>query len=337
MMNSNFSELVADGFRDKRVLITGGMGFVGSTLAIALVEAGARVTLSDAMLPGYGGNLFNIAPIKDRVTVNFSDVRDVHVMNYLVQRQDYVFHLAGQCDHILSLTNPFPDIDINITGTAVLLEAVKHHNPAARVIYTGTRGEYGPATKLPVNEDAPTNPRGIYEISRLAAEQIVQVYHEIHGVRSIMLRLTNLYGPRAQMMHSRYGVVNWFMRLALDNDTIKVFGDGQILRDFLYVDDCVEAILASALCDNAYGQMMNVGIDQPTSFLELAETIVRVAQTGRWEFAPFSPERKAQEPGDFYSDITKIRALVGWEPRTTLDDGIRQSIAFYRQHKEHYW
>jgi UDP-glucose 4-epimerase len=337
MIESNRASLIADRFRDKHVLITGGMGFVGSNLAIALVEAGAHVTLSDAMLPGYGGNLFNIAPIRDRVTINFSDVRDVHVMNYLVKGKDYVFHLAGQCDHVLSLTNPFPDIDINITGTAVVMEAVKHHNPTARVIYTGTRGEYGPATKLPVNEDAPTNPRGIYEISRLAAEQIVQVYHEVHFVQSIMLRLTNLYGPRAQMMHSRYGVVNWFIRQALDDDTIRVFGDGQFLRDFLYVDDCVDAILASALCDVAYGQMMNVGIDQPSSFLALAKTIIHVAQSGRWEFAPFTPERKAQEPGDFYSDITKIRTLVGWEPHTTLEDGIRQTIEYYHQHKEHYW
>src|SRR5688572_14772846 len=158
MIESDLSSHIRDGFRDKHVLITGGMGFVGSNLAIALVEVGAHVTLSDAMLPGYGGNLFNIAPIRDRVTINYSDVRDVHVMNYLVKGQDYIFHLAGQVDHILSLTNPFPDIDINITGTAVVMEAVKHHNPAARVIYTGTRGQYGPAVSLPVREDAPTHP-----------------------------------------------------------------------------------------------------------------------------------------------------------------------------------
>jgi UDP-glucose 4-epimerase len=324
-------------FQGKRALITGGMGFTGSNLAIALVNAGADVTIFDAMIPGYAGNLFNTDPIRDRVTINFSDVRDVNVMNYLVQGQDYVFHLAGQVDHILSLTNPFPDIDMNIKGTAVVMEAVRQHNPTAKVIYTGTRGQYGSAVSLPVNENAPTHPKGIYEISNLTAEKIIQVYNDVHGIESVMLRLTNIYGSRAQMKHHRYGIVNWFVRLAVDDETIKVFGDGQILRDFLYIDDAVEAILMCALEPKAVGEILNVGIDKPTSILELVETLIDVAETGRWEFAPFSPERKAQEPGDFYSDITKIRSLVGWEPRTSLRDGLRQTIDFYREHKAHYW
>ena len=271
------------------------------------------------------------------MTVNFSDVRDVNVMNYLVQGQDYIFHLAGQVDHVMSLTNPFPDIDINIKGTAVLMEAVRQFNPSAKVIYTGTRGQYGEAVSLPVNETAPTHPKGIYEISNLTAEKIIQVYNDVHGIASVLLRLTNIYGPRAQMKHHRYGVVNWFVRLAIDDDTIQVFGDGQILRDFLYIDDAVEAILMCAFEPQAVGEILNVGIDKPVNFIELVETLIDVAKTGRWEFAPFSPERKAQEPGDFYSDITKIRTLVGWEPRTTLKEGSRQTVDFYRQYKHHYW
>lgn len=324
-------------FHGKRALITGGMGFTGSNLAIALVNAGADVTIVDAMIPGYAGNLFNIEPIKDRVTVNFSDVRDVNVMNYLVQGQDYIFHLAGQVDHILSLTNPFPDIDINIKGTAIVMEAVRQHNPSAKVIYTGTRGQYGSAVSLPVNEDAPTHPKGIYEISNLTAEKIIQVYNDVHGINSVLLRLTNIYGPRAQMKHHRYGIVNWFVRLAVDDDTIKVFGDGQIIRDFLFMDDAVEAILMCAIEPKAVGEVLNIGIDTPTNFVELAETIIDVAGTGRWEFAPFSPERKAQDPGNFYSDITKIKELVGWQPRTSLRDGLRKTIDYYRAHKAHYW
>ena len=324
-------------FHGKRALITGGMGYTGSNLAIALVNAGAEVTVMDAMIPGYAGNLFNIEPIRDRVTVNFSDVRDVNVMNYLVQGQDYIFHLAAQVDHILSLSNPFPDIDINIKGTAVVMEAVRHHNPTAKVIYTGTRGQYGSAISLPVNENAATHPKGIYEISNLTAEKITQVYNDVHGIESVMLRLTNIYGPRAQMKHHRYGIVNWFVRLAIDNDTIQVFGDGQILRDFLYIDDAVEAILMCALEPKAIGEILNVGIDEPTSILDMVKILIDVAGTGRWEFAPFSAERKAQEPGDFYSDITKIRNLVGWQPQTSLEDGLRETIEFYREHKDHYW
>lgn len=318
-------------------MITGGMGFLGSNLAVALVELGAKVTLVDAMIPGYGGNLFNIEPIRDRITVNFSDIRDVNVMNYLVRGQQFVFHLAGQVDHILSLTDPFPDIDINVKGTAVVMEACRHHNPDARVVYTGTRGQYGKPSKLPVPETAPTQPLGIYEITNLAAEKIVEAYHIVFGIRSSLLRITNTYGPRSQMQHSRYGVVNWFIRLALDDETIPVFGDGMIRRDFLYVDDCVEALLRAATNESAYGQVFNVGVDQAVTFRDLAERIVRLTGTGRWQLAPFSEERRAQEPGDFCSDVTKIANLLGWRPRTLLDEGLHRTIVYYRQYRDRYW
>lgn len=324
-------------FEGRHVLITGGLGFIGSNLAIQLVEMGAKVTLVDAMLPEYGGNLFNIAPVRDRVTVNFGDICDQHAMNWLVRDMDYVFHLAGQVSHVMSLQDPFPDIEFNIKGTTVLMEALKNTNRSARLIYTGTRGQYGPAVKLPVDEEAPTNPKGLYEISNLTAEKIIKFYNDVHGIRSVMLRLTNVYGPRAQMKHSRYGVVNWFVRLAIDNQTIPIFGDGQTLRDYLYVDDCVEGLLMAAECDAAVGEIFNLGIDVPTTLVELAQTIIAVAGTGRWEFAPYTPERKAQEPGDFYSDISKIRRIIGWNPRTGLADGLRQTTAYYRQHKENYW
>jgi len=326
-----------DQYRGTRCLITGGLGFIGSTLAIRLAEIGAEVTLVDAMIPEYGGNLFNIAPVRDRVTINFGDIGDIHAMTWLVQGQDYVFHLAGQVSHVMSLTNPYPDIDYNIRGTVVLMEAMRKHNPHGKVIFTGTRGQYGSAVKLPVAEDAPTNPKGIYEITNLTAEKIIQVYNDTHGVHSVMLRLTNVYGPRAQMRHSQYGVANWFVRLALDDETLKVFGDGQIKRDFLYVDDCVDAILISGLSPNARGEVLNVGVDHPTTFLELVQTLISVAQSGGWEFAPFSAERKAQEPGDFYSDISKIRSLTGWSPTVSLTHGLGETVAYYRKHRANYW
>ena len=323
-------------FAGVRALVTGGAGFIGSNLAIALAERGATVRVVDAMLPGYGGNLFNLEPVKGCVAVDVADIRDPEAMSRAVRGQDVVFHLAGQMDHVLSLTDPFPDIDINIKGTTVLMEALKRHNPAARVVYTGTRGEYGSADSLPVAEDAPTNPRGLHEISNLAAAKIVEMYGHVHGIKGTILRLSNIYGPRAQMRHSRYGVVNWFVRLTLDGSVIPVFGDGTILRDFLYVDDCVEAILLAAGSDAVFGEVLNVGGGEPTTFREVAETLSSLTGA-RWEFAPFSPERKAQEPGDFYSDVRKIARTLGWRPRTPLQEGLERTLAYYREARAHYW
>jgi UDP-glucose 4-epimerase len=325
------------GYKYKNVLITGGLGFIGSSLAIKLVESGAHVTLLDAMIPDYGANLHNIDSIKQKVTINFSNITDISSINYLVQKKDYIFHCAGQVCHVMSLTDPFPDIEYNIKGTAVLMEACKKNNPTVKVIKTGTRGQYGPTTHLPVSESAPTNPKGIYEISNLTAEKIMKVYNDIHGIKTVLLRLTNIYGPRAQMKHSRFGVVNWFIRQAIDNETIKVFGDGKIIRDFLYIDDCVEAILAAGISEKATGEILNVGIDTPTTFLELVNLIVKIAKSGRWEFAEFSPERKAQEPGDFYSDISKIRKFTGWSPTVDLEEGVRRTVEFYKAHRAYYW
>jgi UDP-glucose 4-epimerase len=326
-----------NGFRGKKVLITGGLGFIGSSLAVRLVPLGAEVTVLDAMIPDYGGNLFNIEPVKDDITINFSNITDATSMNYLVREKDYIFHCAGQVCHIMSLNNPFPDIEYNIKGVAVLMQACKNYNPSAKIVKTGTRGQYGPSEKLPVSEDAPTNPRGIYEISNLAAEKIMKIYNDVHRVRTVLLRLTNIYGPRSQMKHSRFGVVNWFIRQALDNQTIKVFGDGKILRDFLYIDDCVDAVLASALSEKAEGEILNVGVDKAVCFLDLVKRIIEVTGSGRWEFSEFTPERKAQEPGDFYSDITKIKNLVGWEPRVALEEGLARTAEYYRQHRQWYW
>lgn len=329
--------LTAKSFANKQVLITGGMGFIGSNLAIRLAELGAQVTVIDAMIPDYGGNEFNLFPVRDRVRVNYCDIRDESAINYLVRGQDYVFHLAGQVCHVMSLSNPFPDIEMNITGTAILMEALRKFNKDAVVVYTGTRGQYGPSVSLPVNEEAPTNPKGIYEISNLTAEKIIKVYNDVHGVRSVLLRLSNIYGPRSQMKHSRFGVCNWFVRLCIDDQKIQVFGDGSILRDFCYVDDCIEAILRCANTPEAYGEIFNVGSDIPVTFLELVQAIVNVGKQGGYEFAEFTPERKAQEPGDFYSDISKIERVTGWRPETSLEEGLKLTFEFYRKHRDHYW
>ena len=320
-----------------RILVTGGMGFIGSSLARRLVSDGAQVTLCDAMIDGYGGNPANIAELRGRVEVDASDVRDAAAMERLVDGRDIVFHLAAQVSHVMSLSNPYPDIDINIKGTAVVLEACRKRNPRAVIVRSGTRGQYGPAVKLPVSEDTPSDPRGIYEISQLSSEMICRTYTRIHGIRTVPLRLTNIYGPRAQMRHSQFGVVNWFVRLALEGRPIPIFGTGKILRDFLYVDDCVEALVAAATSPAAVGEILNVGHDRPSTFLEVAELLREIVPDTRIEFTEFSPERKAQEPGDFVSDITKIRRLLGWEPKTNLREGLARTVDFYRERRAEYF
>src|SRR5262245_9377842 len=233
---------------DARVLITGGLGFIGSNLARRLVAEGARVTLCDAMIEGYGGNPANIREIQDRVAVDTSDVRDTSAMERLVRGQDVIFHLAAQVSHVMSLSNPYPDIDINIKGTAVILEACRKANPEVLLVRSGTRGQYGPAVQLPVSEQTPSDPRGIYEISQLSAEMICRTYTRIHGIRTVPLRLTNVYGPRAQMKHPHFGVVNWFVRLALEGRQIPILGNGKILSTFYSMYDRVEVhIVASVL------------------------------------------------------------------------------------------
>ncbi|HNT43001.1 MAG TPA: NAD-dependent epimerase/dehydratase family protein, partial [Syntrophorhabdaceae bacterium] len=271
-------------FDNKDVLVTGGLGFIGSNLCIELVRLGARVTIIDNMLPRQGGNLFNIRDIADRVTVNVSDVRNQLSMNHLVKGKDYIFHLAGQVNHVDSMKNPLQDLEINCTGTLVLLEALRHNNRDARVIFAGTRGEYGSSVRLPVDEDHPTNPKGIYAVTNLTAEKMVLVYDDVYKIRGVCLRITNTYGPRHQMAHDEYGVFNWFIRKALDDEEIPVFGDGRILRDFLYVEDLVDSILKVAAAEEAYGKVFNVGTGVPVSFFELAEKIVAIAGTGRTRF-----------------------------------------------------
>ena len=324
-------------WRGKSVLITGGMGFIGSNLAIRLVRDGARVAIADAEIAGYGANPANVAEVREDVEIHICDVRDEAAMNRLVEGRDTVFHLAAQVSHVMSLSNPYPDIDINIKGTAVVLEACRKKNPEAVVVRSGTRGQYGRAVKLPVTEEAPSDPRGLYEISQLSAEMICRAYTRIHQVRTVPLRLTNVYGPRGQMRHSQFGVVNWFVRLALEGRPIPIFGSGKLLRDFLYVDDCVEALLRAAAEPAAVGEILNVGNDESSTFLEVAELLRDLVPRTSIEFTEFTPERAAQEPGDFVSDITKIRRILGWEPKVELREGLARTVDFYGERRSEYF
>lgn len=321
----------------KKVLITGGLGFVGSSLAIKLVELGAQVTIIDNMLPGLGGNLFNVNEILDKIKINFSDIRDENSMRYLVKDQEIIFHLAGQVNHVDSIRNPLNDLDINCRGTLILLEACRTYNKNTKIVFTGTRGQYGPSVKLPVSEEHPMQPKGIYAITNMAAERMILVYHDVHGIRGVCLRITNTYGPRHQMRTDEYGVLNWFIRRAIDGQEIHVFGDGRLLRDYVHVDDLVDCLIMVSCRDDAYGDVFNVGTGVPISFIDLAKKIVEISGSGSYTFTEFTEERKALEPGDYYADIEKIKSVVRWHPKIDLNEGIRETVDYYRRFREKYW
>ncbi|MGL5095294.1 MAG: NAD-dependent epimerase/dehydratase family protein, partial [Planctomycetia bacterium] len=323
-------------FAGKSVLVTGGLGFLGSSLAVRLVDLGARVCLLDVELPESGANWFNLHPAADRIAVTLGDVRDRPLLEHLCVGQDYIFHAAAQTSHVLGLRDPFPDLDINIQGTASLLEGCRRSAPTARIVRLGSRGQYGPVDRLPANEDAPQRPRGVYELSLTAAENLADFYHRAHGLAVTSARLANVYGPRGQMLHPHAGVANWFVRLALDGVSLPLFGDGTLRRAFVYVDAAVDALLRLAACPNAAGQSFNVGDDRPSHFRELAETLAEIVGAN-WHTVPFAPERQAQEPGDYYSSIAKIQTWTGWRPTTSLREGVARTTAYYRDHRRRYW
>lgn len=330
---------MSDYWANRNVLITGGMGFIGSNLAVRLVNSGAKVTIVDAMIDFLGGNEHNLDAIKEspNLKINVNNVCDRESMEYLVKGKDVIFHLASQVSHVLGQSNPFPDINYNIVGTATLLEACKKNNPSVKILYTGTRGQYGASMHNPISEDAALAPLGMHEITKVAVEQMLLDYHKRHDIKSVLTRLTNIYGPRAQMKSDKYCVVNWFVRQAIGGGVIKLHGGGLYKRDFLFIDDCVDDLLKLGKKNEAFGQIFNVGNNAVTSFAELADCIVRIAGSGSIKNVDFSAERKLNEPGDIYLDISKIKKSIDWMPRTSLEDGIRKTISFYKQHKEFYW
>jgi UDP-glucose 4-epimerase len=328
---------LADAFRDQRVLITGGLGFIGSTLARELVEAGAHVVLIDSLVPEYGGSLHNIAGIEDRVDVNISDVRDEHSLRHHVRDRDVIFNLAGQTSHLDSMTDPFTDLEINCRSQLSILETCRHHNPEAKVIFASTRQIYGRPQYLPVDERHPIAPVDVNGINKAAGEWYHLLYGEVYGMRVSVLRLTNTYGPRMRVRDARQTFLGHWLRLLLTGDELVIYGDGEQRRDFTYVDDAVRAFLLTAAREEANGRIYNLGDDSPVSLRELADLLVRVNDGGSYRLVPFPDDRKAIDIGDYYADFAAIRAELGWAPAVALDDGLGRTLAFYREHGPNYW
>lgn len=323
-------------FAGKHVLITGGIGFIGSNLAIRLAHLGARVLVVDSMIPDYGGNLFNIEPVKDQITVNISDVREIHAMHYLVQDQDYLFNLAGQVSHTDSMADPFTDLQINVVAQLSIAESCRRFNPAIRIVHTSTRQQYGRPMYLPVDEKHLVHPTDVNGIHKAAGEMYFMVYHAVYGLKATSLRLTNTYGPRQLIRNNKHGFMGWFIRKAILGEEILLYGDGSQLRDLCFVDDAVEALLIAAASDSAIGEIYNVGGLRPISLREIAETMIAISGKGSCRIEPFPPDLKPIDIGDFYADYAKINQALGWEPKIDVREGLERTLAYYQAHIDHY-
>lgn len=326
---------LGNSFQGRSVLVTGGAGFIGSNLVRRLVDLGARVTVVDSLLPEYGGNLFNLEGYRERIWLSVTDVRDANALAYLTRGQEIIFSLAGQVSHQDSMTDPITDLDINCRSQASLLEVCRQHNPGARLILTSTRQVYGRPRYLPVDEDHPLQPVDVNGINKLAGERYHMLYHEVHGMWTCVLRLTNTYGPRQLIKHAHQGFIAWFIHQALQAGTIQLYGDGQQQRDLTYIDDVVEALLLASVNDAADGQIFNLG-GEPSSLLDLARLICELCPPTQYTLAPFPEERRRIDIGSYVANFAKIRDALGWSPRVGLRDGLAKTLDYYRRFRDHY-
>lgn len=324
-------------YDSKRVMVTGGLGFIGSNLAARLVDLGARVLLVDSLVEETGANRFNIAGIEDRVSTRLVDVRDALAMERLVADQDVIFNLAGQVSHLDSMHDPFTDLDINCRAQLSLLEACRRQNPRVKIIFASTRQIYGRPDYLPVDERHLLHPTDVNGINKMAGEWYHILYNNVYGLRACSLRLTNTYGPRMLVKNSRQTAIGWFIRQVLDDEEVQLFGDGSQLRDFTYVDDACDAFLRAGASDVSNGQIFNVGGPEPISLRDLLDLMIEVAGQGSYRLVPFPEEKKAIDIGSVYADFNKIQRALGWEPRVSMREGLERTISFYREHREQYW
>jgi UDP-glucose 4-epimerase len=324
-------------YRNSNVMVTGGLGFIGSTLAIRLAEMGARVTVVDSLIDDYGGNLFNLHGYEDKIRINIADVRTGSTMNYLVRGQHYIFNLAGQVSHLDSMEDPYTDLEINCRSQLSILEACRKFNPEVKIIFAATRQQYGKPQYLPVDERHLMMPTDVNGINKIAGEMYHLLYNNVYGIRACSLRLTNTYGPRMLMKHNRHGFVGVFIRQAINGEEIKIFGDGKQRRDFNYVDDVVEAFLLAGADDRANGEAFNLGGAEIFNHLDFVKMLIEIAGNGSHTIVPFPANTKKIDIGDYYGNYEKFRSLAGWEPKVKLREGLEKTVAYFRQHKKHYW
>ena len=324
-------------YSGKNILVTGGLGFIGSNLARKLLKLGSKLTLVDNLFAQYGGNLFNIHDIHDQVSVVLCDVRDSEAMTRVLKGKDYLFNLAGQTSHLDSMLDPQTDLEINAAAQLAILESCRKVNPKIKIVFASTRQLYGVPDYLPVDEGHPIRPVDVNGINKLAGEWYHLLYNKVYGIRACALRLTNTYGPGMRVKDARQTFLGIWVRSLIEGAPIKVFGDGLQLRDFHYVDDCVSALLFAGASEATNGKVYNLGSKEVLGLKSVAEKMINIYQERSYEIIPFPPERKAIDIGDYYSDFSLIQKELGWTPKVSMDEGLAQTLNYYKKHHLQYW
>jgi len=333
---SFMEKTLQENFINKNIIISGGLGFIGSNLAIRLANLGANVTVIDSLIPEYGGNLWNVEPVKNKIRINISDVRDEHSLRHLVHRKDYFFNLAGQTSHLDSMKNPFSDLEINAKAQLSILEVCKKFNPGIKIVFASTRQIYGKPQYVPVDEKHPLIPVDVNGINKLTGEMYHILYHKVYDLKTAVLRLTNTYGPRMRIKDGRQTFLGIWLRNMVENKPITIFGDGSQIRDYNYIDDVVDAFLLVAGSEMLDGSVFNLGNENYLSLKATAELMIKEYNSGSYHFVPFPEDLKKIDIGSFYCDFSKIKANLGWEPKVANSNGFRETIAYYRNNYQHY-
>jgi len=323
-------------FTNKNVLVTGGLGFIGSTLTHKLISQGANITIIDNMNPLYGGNMFNISGIEDKINLILDDVQNIEVIKPLIEKSDYIFHLAAQVSYIDSLNIPFEDMDINARSTLNILELCRKYNPSVRIIFSSSRMVYGKVEQSLVTEHSDTNPLSLYGIHKLTSEKYLLMYFKDFGIPCTILRITNPYGPRQQIKHNKYSLVGWFVRQAMEGKTIKIYGDGRQLRDYIFIEDIVDAMVLTAANQKAIGEIVNIGSGTSTRFCDMVRSVISIVKNGQLEFIPWPENYEKIETGDVSVDISKLHQITLWRPKFSIQEGIRLTHEYYKKNLERY-